>query len=402
MLKFSGVAGNIPKYYLFSFLRDFTLFSAVLVPFFTQWGHISLTQVQLLQSWFMLWIFLLEVPTGAVADFLGRKVSLILGALTMTIGVIVYGSIPNFYIFLLGEFILATSLALMSGADNALLYDSLKELNREDEIKKITGRSHSFNLFGLFISAPIGSLIAAKFGLNAPMYLSSIAYFIATFVALSFSETKIQDITSESKRYLDIVKQGFKYFRNQPTLKLLALDAILVNSAGYFIIWLYQPLFTSINISVAYFGLFHALLVGSEILVSSNFQRLEKLFGSAKNYLRFSAIITAIFFLIVALFPNFFTIILFLVFAGGFGLTRMDLMSAYMNKFIPSNRRATILSSISMFRRFALVLLNPVIGFTADRSLSLALLIISLLPLVVFFFSPITQESLDDTKSIPV
>jgi MFS family permease len=320
----------------------------------------------------------------------------------MALGVIIYGLIPNFYIFLLGEFILAMSLALMSGADNALLYDSLKQLNREDESKKIIGRSNSFNLFGLFVSAPVGSLIAVKFGLNAPMYFSCFAYFAATFLAMSFSEPKNQETISESKRYLVVVKEGFSYFKNHRILKLLTFDAILVNSAGYFVIWLYQPLFTGINTSVAYFGLFHALLVGSEILISSNFPRLEKLFGSAKNYLRFSAIIPAVFFLIVALFPNFFTIILFLVFAGGFGLTRMDLMSAYMNKFIPSSRRATILSSISMFRRFALVLLNPFIGFTADRSLSLALLIISLLPLTVFFFSPITQESLDDTKSITV
>jgi MFS family permease len=398
MSKLSGVAGNIPKYYLFSFLRDFTLFSAVLVPFFTQWGNISFTQVQLLQSWFMLWVFLLEIPTGAIADYFGRKISLFLGALAMAVGVIIYGSIPNFYIFLFGEFILAISMALMSGADNALLFDSLKELGREDEIKKITGKSNAFNLFGLFISAPLGSLIAAKLGLNAPMYLSSIGYLIALFVALSFCETKVQDSTSESKRYLVVVKEGFKYFKNHKTLKLLAIDAILVNSGAYFVIWLYQPLFTSINISVLYFGLFHALLVGSEILISHNFERLEKIFGSSQNYLHFSTIIIAIFFIIVAIHPNFLTIILFLIFSGGFGLTRMDLMSAYMNKLIPSNRRATILSSISMFRRFALVLLNPIIGFAADRSLSLALFVISLLPLSVFFFSPITQKSLDETN----
>ncbi len=396
MRKSSSVAGNINKYYLFSFFRDFTLISAVLVPFFTQWGNISLTQVQLLQSWFMLWIFLLEVPTGAIADFFGRRISLILGAIIGGIGYLIYGSIPNFYVFLVGEFILATSLALMSGADNALLFDSLKELGREDEIKKITGRANAFNLFGLFVSAPLGSIVASKISLNAPMYLSAIAFLVATIVAFSFRETKVQESTSESKRYLLIVKEGFKYFKNHRVLKLLTIDAILVTSAGYFVIWLYQPLFTSINTPIAYFGLFHALLVGSEILISANFHRLEKLFGSTKNYLKFTAIIVALFFLLVAIHPSLLTIILFLIFSGGFGLTRIDLMSAYMNKFIPSNRRATILSSISMFRRFSLVLLNPIIGFTADRSLSLALLLVSLLPLSVFLFSPITQESLED------
>ncbi|HNQ17454.1 MAG TPA: hypothetical protein PKH60_05130, partial [Candidatus Woesebacteria bacterium] len=54
------------RYYLFSLLKDCAFFTAVLVPFFTEWGGISLFQVQILQSWFMFWLFVLEVPTGAI------------------------------------------------------------------------------------------------------------------------------------------------------------------------------------------------------------------------------------------------------------------------------------------------------------------------------------------------
>lgn len=397
-LVFKHTNNNIWRYYLFCFLKDFALFSAVLVPFFTEWGHISLLKVQILQSWFMLWIFLLEIPTGAVADYFGRKTSLILGAVIMTIGVIVYGSSPQFGIFLLGEFILAISIALISGADNALLYDSIKESGQENQSKKIFGRAESFHLLGILASAPLGGLAASKLGLNAPMYLTAIPFFLAVLVALSFKEPKIQEKSSESKRYLNIIKSGFSYFKNHKILRLLAIDSILVNAAAYFVIWFYQPLFMSIKFPIVYFGWFHALLVGTEILISSNFVKLEKIFGSGKKYLRFSTIITSLAFLVVAIYPHIITIILFIILAGGFGLTRSELMSVYMNKFIPSDRRATVLSSISMFRRFVLVILNPVIGFTADHSLRLALLVVGFLPLLVFFFSPITQELLESDK----
>ena len=136
------------------------------------------------------------------------------------------------------------------------------------------------------------------------------------------------------------------------------------------------------NIPIFYFGLGHALLVAAEILVASNFAALEKIFGSEKGLLKFTAGVTTLAFLLVAAVPNIFTIILFVVFAGGFGLTRLELMFAYMNRFIPSEQRATVLSSISMFRRFALVVLNPMVGFMADRSLSLALVIVGLIPLL--------------------
>lgn len=112
--------------------------------------------------------------------------------------------------------------------------------------------------------------------------------------------------------------------------------------------------------------------------------------------LRFSAMSTALTFLIVAVWPNLITVALWLVLAGGFGLTRMELMSAYMNKYIASEERATVLSSISMLRRLALVILNPIIGVIFDRSMSWALVAAGVLPLLVFLFSPIEQEMLQD------
>ena len=53
-------------------------FESVLVLFFTEWGGITLQQALILQSWFMGWMFLLEIPTGTVADYFGRKISLVL------------------------------------------------------------------------------------------------------------------------------------------------------------------------------------------------------------------------------------------------------------------------------------------------------------------------------------
>ncbi len=71
-------------------------------------------------------------------------------------------------------------------------------------------------------------------------------------------------------------------------------------------------------------------------------------------------------------------------------------MWAYMHKYIPSEKRATVSSSISMFRRFTLMPMNIAVGFIAVQSLQVALLFIGILPLLVFLFSPIEQEMLED------
>ena len=397
-----NIRSTIWRYYAHNFLRQLAFFSAVLVPFFTEWGRISLFQVQLLQSWFTLWLFLLEVPTGAVADFVGRKYSLALGALITVVGALVYGSVPRFEFFLLGEFLFAAGMALTSGADQALLYDSLVEANKEGESKSVFAKAHTFTLLGVMFSAVIGSFIAMKFGLNAPMLFSAIPFFLASLIALTFQEPKVHQNVSESKRYIEILKKGFSFFYHHKPLRIMALDAVIVAAGGYFVIWLYQPLLQSMNIPLFYFGFGHVLLTGTEILIASNFIRIEKFLKSGRAYFRYTALLTALPFFFVALFPNLATIGLFIALSGGFGMTRIELMSAYMNKHIPSEQRATVLSSISMLRRFTLMLLNPVVGFVASVSLPTALILVGLLPLFIFMFSRITEETLNGSEQVPI
>lgn len=142
---------TVGRFYALTFLLSLSFFSSVLVPFFTEWGHISRTQTQLLQSWFMLCIFILEIPTGAVADYLGRKYSIALGALSVTCAALLYGTIPDFRVFLFAEFLFALGVALQSEADTALVYDKLKEEGREEESKFIFGRAHAIRISGYLI-----------------------------------------------------------------------------------------------------------------------------------------------------------------------------------------------------------------------------------------------------------
>lgn len=389
---------TIWKYYIFTFLLNLHFFSAVLVPFFTQWGGISLAQVQLVQSWFMLWTFLLEVPTGVIADKFGRKYSIAIGSLVLVLGALIYGSKPQFEVFLLGELLFAMAFALLSGADVALLYDSLKEAGLEHESKKIFGRAHAIKLFAFLTAALSGGFIADGFGIQAPMIATAIPFLLAAGIAWSIPEPSIGKTVSESKRYLDIAKQGMIFLRGHKQLKLIALDSVVVSSAAYFVIWFYQPLLQREGISIAYFGIVHALLVTSQIVVSSQFTFFERIFGSTKAFIRFTAFITSVAFFMVVIYPHVVTILLFVVLAGGFGLTRIELMTVYMQKLIPSEQRSTILSYISMLRRLGLVFLNPFIGYIADASVRGALFVVALLPLSVFFFSPVEKEIFEEKE----
>lgn len=370
----------INKNYVYAFFKNFAFFSAVLVPFFTDWGHISLFQVQLLQSWFSVWVFALEIPTGAIADQIGRKHSLMLGAFFIAVATVVYGSIPSFTIFLLAEFLFAVGYALNSGADQALLYDTLKSQGREGESKKILGRADALILAGMMVAAPLGSLIAARFGLNAPQIMTAIPMLIAGAIAWSIPEPRLHS-ESESHRYRDIIKQGFHEIRHNPVIRTLAFDSVIVSSAAYFVIWFYQPFMQNLGIPIMYFGLAHAGLLLSEILVSSNFAFFEKVLGTGKQYLKNSALLVTASFIFAALFQSWLSLIFLITIGGGIGYTRATYISSLANKHIQSHHRATVLSSIGMVRRLALVPLNPLVGSVATSSLPLAFLLVALFPL---------------------
>ena len=214
--------GRSPAY-VFKFLTMFHLFAGVLIPFFTVWGKISFAQVMLLQAIFTASVFVLEVPTGAIADRFGRKTSLIFGAVALAIGVAVYSIYPNFWVFAIGEVIWACGFALVSGADQALVYDSLKELGEEEKSKKIFGRWESLGVIAIAIAAPIGSLIAEYVGLRYTMIGMSVPFFIATSIAMTFKEPQVGRPAQRAKYFQSIV-DGSKYLKSHKALRILAFD----------------------------------------------------------------------------------------------------------------------------------------------------------------------------------
>ncbi len=145
---------------------------------------------------------------------------------------------------------------------------------------------------------------------------------------------------------------------------------------------------------ISQLGYYHAGLVLAQIFVSSNFVLLEKIFGF-KKYLKISALLTSVGFFIACIAPNITTAIVFLVLAGGLGLTRFELIYAELNHHLPSETRATILSTISLFHTLFLVFVNPVVGFLADKSLYFALLLVGTLPLLTFFIKNQNYQTTD-------
>jgi MFS family permease len=346
-------------------------FSAVLVPFYTDWGGLSLAQVLYLNAWFFLCNFLFEVPTGSVADFLGRKVSLALGSLVGLGAALLYVSRPSFLVFMAAEALFAIAYTLHSGADEALAYDSLKASGQADRAAQVLGRMESFKLGGIITGTLAGGFIASTFGLSTPMRAYVIPAALAFLLSLTLREPAVQSPERKSRvSYTRIITEGGRYFLGHKVVLLLAVELALTNALAWGLIWLFQPLLERGGLPLRFFGVVHALSCLGQILFLGNAARLERWSGSMRRLLLGATVITGLSFLLLATTRWLPLVILGILLGFTFSLPRIPLFSAYINHHVPSERRATVLSFVSMVRTLGIVVMNPLIGLLAEQSLS--------------------------------
>jgi MFS family permease len=354
--------------YIWRALTMMHFFAGSLVPFFTDWGGLTLPQLFLLQAWFFLWIFLLEVPTGAVADKFGRKTSLICATSCLITATAIYATGTGLPRFFLAEVIWAASAAFASGADESMVYDSLKACGEESRSKKALATLASFDIGAIAVAAPLGSLMAARWGLNAPMLAMLVPFSLGLLLSLTLREPPSEE-SGHRPSYRDVIERGVRYFASHKPLRALAFDSVTIWMLSFMIIWLFQPRLKELGVGVAVYGFVTAAMTLSQIAILSNPDRVERLFGGARGYLIWSAVIPGVAFLGLPLATNPWAACALFVVIPAFGLSRSVVISNYMNKHVDSAKRATVLSTVGMGRQLTGVIVLPIVGLLTKISL---------------------------------
>lgn len=376
-------------YWLYQFTSNLHLFGAVLIPFFTITKGLTLFEVQLLQGWFMGCWMVLEVPTGAVADYLGRKYSLALGSFTLVFAVAVYFFGTTMLAFMFAELLFGAAKALVSGANEAWLYDTLQDEGQEKSAVKHMGFAQSVLLLGVLVAGPIGSVLAGATSLAAPVLASGGFFLIASIVAMKLKEPKRHSAQKETLRFWQLFISGARLLKHDAYIRELAIENAIVAASAYFVIWFYQPLLMEQNVAVFWFGWFWSGVLLLEMLVSANFERLEKFSLRFGSYRLLSLLLVALGYAAAVFWQSLWGIVIMSILVGGFGLTRMTYAQTLIHHRLDSSNRATVISTIAMLRQLLLLVLNPLVGYMASQSLRGALVFVGLLPLAYFAYSKI-------------
>jgi MFS family permease len=347
----------------------------------------------LLQSYFTICIVAFEIPCGAISDYVSRKFSLFLGGLAMAISALVYSSFPSIFIFIIGETLFALGFSLLSGTGEALIFDTLRKLEREEEMSKLMAKNRSFFLAGIGISAPIGSLITLFFPINFVMAFMSFPFIVAALVSLSLKEPN-HDLERESTNYLTVVKSGFRELKKNSTVRVLAFDFIIIDVLVFLLIWMYQLYLGTLSVPILFFGFVAASMTLTQIIFFNLVPKLKQRFKNKKIFLLIYTLIPGIAYILLA-FTDFTLIgIALILLIIGVGLSRNIIFVGGINKNIEEENRATVLSTISMMRSFIITILYPIIGLLVMWNLRYTFIILGISIILLALFSRVKNEHL--------
>lgn len=373
----STLQRNITALYCIKVSKWFSLIMPIIVLFYQENG-LGLKEIFLLKSVYSIVSVALDIPTGYLADAWGRKKCLLTGCLIAFGGTITYSLAYTFGAFLLAEILLGIGQSLVSGADSALLYDTMLRHRREKDYLKYEGRVIMIGNFSEALAGICGGLLAA-YALRLPFYYQMGVAFIGIPAALSLHEYNVRNrILHPLRNILHILH--YSLVRNR-SLRYDILFSGIIGASTLTMAWFVQPILMHIDLPTELFGVVWTVLnlvVGIAALYSD---ALSSRLGENRTYTFILLFIVGGYLTVSFCLTYTALAILFLFYiVRGFAT---PILKGYINRQTFSEMRATVLSIRNFIVRLTFALMAPFIGWLNDAfSLALALQITALAILV--------------------
>lgn len=388
---------NVWKSYLYRFLMDFQLWLPIWVVYLQVKRGLSLTQITLLDTPFLLLIVFAEVPTGAIADRFGRRYSLMLGSGLFAVAIFIFGVADNYLVILASYTAWGLGVTFQSGADTAILYDSLKNVGREDDFQKINSRMWALKSLAALLAILIGAPIAQATNFTFPIILSAGIAVLGVPVAFLMHEPRHAAAESHEE-YLSTLVNGLRETWDQPVLRYIILYSGILLAATFTPQVFQQPFLKHHGVSIADLGLWQAPVRVCGILASLFAYKFVSRVGQRGAFFALPAMLIVCNFALAGI-DHSWIAVSFLGMGAVAGM-QSPALATYINKRIPSERRATILSVQSVVGNFILAGMNPIAGIVADtfglRAVFLLFAVLTLLVAtpILFLWSRAEKEEL--------
>jgi hypothetical protein len=363
---------DLRLFFLFRLLATSYLWVPILWYFMTSRG-LGFGEIMLLSAVYSGVVILVEVPTGALADRIGRRQSMMAGALAMSAACLIAYGAHSFAAFAGFEVLAAISMSLCSGADSAYLFDLLHSAGHGDEYPRREGTSSAWHQAGNVVAFAAGGWLGAN-DLALP-YLVTACVAAAAFAVAVFMRAEpeppaapapARSLGAEFSHYFAHMRRSLRDVRESRRLSWVIAYSAVVFVLLRATVYLYQPYLDARGFGIAETGFVFAGVYLIAALVAQRGDALRRRFGEGTLVWGMLGTL-AVSFVLLNQFHGQWALAMLAVQAMANGLYS-PLVKPMLNREISSARRATVLSVESIARRSAMVLFAPVAGFYGAAS----------------------------------
>jgi MFS family permease len=327
-------------------------------------------------AFFTAGMVLFEVPTGIVADTIGRRMSYLLGTLTLAGASLIYVLLwqieAPFWQWALVSMWLGLGFTFFSGAVEAWLVDALTATGFTGELETVFGRGQIVTGVAMLTGSVAGGFIAAQASLGVPFVLRGVVLIVMFGVAfrlmhdVGFTPEKGGRPLAEMRK---IASASIEYGWRVPSVKWLMVEALFTGGVGIYAFYALQPYLLELYGDPRAYqiaGLVAAIVAGAQILGGVAAPRIRRLFHRRTSALIVTAGLSVVTLGLIGIIESFWAVIGLIVVWGLLFAATMPIRQTYLNGMIPSRQRATILSFDSMMTSTGGVWTQPVLGRAAD------------------------------------
>lgn len=306
-----------------------------------------------------------ELPTGALADLIGRKNSLSVGFFIAAVGYLIFSFATSFAGFTTATVVFGIGMSLISGADTAFLYDTLKELNREKEFSTLFAKIGFVHRIGLAAATFAGGYLFTL-GSNVPYLAMVVTHCIIFLLTFFLTEPKIDSEKFTLHNYLQQTKLGFAQLLKNGYVKRLSLYYLFIGAVTWSLLTYFR---LPLSFEFGYNQLQMSWILGVSFLLSSVLliwlPKYPRIINPATVFYGYPILIA--FTIGPAVIMPALAVPLAMVVIQFIGSARFAILDAYTNHEFESKYRATALSSLNMLVSFAYMILVGGSGFLQDQ-----------------------------------
>lgn len=341
------LSGNFRRMFFIQAFQSVRTLNVVVVLFYLARG-LNLSQVFYLSIFWAVINILFEIPSSYLADRWGRKKTIVLSTTLYFVSSVLLIFSHSFLMFGLSIFIYSLSYACFSGTDEALVYDTDRELGESGSSLRRLGQYAAAERIFKIVTPLVGAFIAkdlVEWQFVLLLIIDSSSAFCAMVISFFVVEPKHR--LEVEKVEAGVFRDAVKLIKNNPNLmRAICNRGLLFTSV--FVVWRYhQELFTNTGISILVLGIGWSLSHLLSTILSYNIHRLwPKTSLTIKiNFLNFLTIFFIGLFLLGWNFNLHFYWILLFYFCFNFAENaRWPIFSDLFNKYSRSFNRATTLS----------------------------------------------------------